>query len=180
MSLRESRIDTALVYDGGLLKVRRDLVKLPDGKQAFREYIRHPGASVVIAINADGNLLMVRQFRYPLDRTFLELPAGKIDPGETPLECARRELREETGYEAGEFREIATVHPCIGYSDERLVYFIAENLVHAGKQTDEEEFLENVEISLDEALGMVRRGEISDGKTVSGLFWAEKILGSAW
>ncbi len=180
MSLRESRIDSALVYDGGLLKVRRDSVKLPDGNLAFREYIRHPGASVIIAINPHGNLLMVRQFRYPLDRTFLELPAGKIDPGETPLECARRELREETGYEASDFREIATVHPCIGYSDERLVYFIAENLSHAGKQTDEEEFLENVEISLGDALEMVRCGEISDGKTVSGLFWAERILSGSW
>lgn len=179
-TLLEEKIDSNLVYDGKLLRVRLDKVRLPDGRSAFREYVRHPGAVVVIAFLANGNLLLERQFRYPLDRVFVELPAGKIDPGEDPLSCARRELLEETGYEASIWREIATLHPCIGYSDEKLIYFHAQGLNYSGKRLDEEEFIEHFELPLEEALECVRRGEISDAKTVSGLFWAERIANGQW
>lgn len=178
--LLEETIDSSLVYDGALLKVRRDRVSLPNGKDAIREHIRHPGAVVVIAFLPNGNLLLERQFRYPLGRVFIELPAGKIDPGEAPLACAKRELLEETGYEAATWREVATLHPCIGYSDERLIYFYAENLSFSGKSPDEEEFIEHMELPLDEALALVKSGQISDAKTVAGLFWAEKISRGQW
>lgn len=178
--LLEEQIESTLVYDGQLLKVRRDKVRLPDGKEGFREYFRHPGAVVIIAFLPNGNLLLERQFRYPLDRVFIELPAGKIDAGEDPLACAKRELLEETGFSASRWRELASLHPCIGYSDEKLVYFHARDLVYSGKKLDDEEYIEHFELPLEEALEYVRRGEITDNKTVSGLFWAERILKEAW
>lgn len=173
--LLEETIESSLVYDGDLLKVRRDKVSLPDGKSAIREYIRHPGAVVIIAFLENGNLLMERQFRYPLKRIFIEMPAGKIDSGEAPLQCAQRELLEETGFKAAHWREIATIHPCIGYSDEKLIYFHAENLTFCEKNTDEEEFIEHLELSLPDALKLMQDGAITDVKTVVGLFLAEKF-----
>ena len=125
-------------------------------------------------------LLFERQFRYPLRRVFLELPAGKIDAGEPPLDTARRELREETGYKARTWRHLTTVHPCIGYSDERLEYFLAQGLTYVGHERDDNEFLEIIELSLRDAVASVRDGDITDGKTVSGLFWAEKIFSGEW
>lgn len=175
MDLREETIDSSLVYDGALLKVNRDNVRLPDGNASVREYIRHPGAAVIIAFLDNGKLLLERQFRYPLQRVFIELPAGKIDAGEEPLQCAKRELLEETGFQAETWHEIATIHPCIGYSDERLIYFQAEKLSFKGKKTDDEEFIESMELDLHDALKLIEDGTISDGKTVVGLFLAEKF-----
>lgn len=178
--LFEKRIESSLVYSGALLKVKQDRVRLPDGREGCREYINHPGASVIIAFLENGSLLLERQFRYPLNRVFVEMPAGKIDRGESPLECARRELLEETGYEAETWREVATLHPCIGYSDERLVYFEARGLKYSRRNTDDEEFIESFELPLDTALEQVRDGLITDAKTVAGLLWAEKIAKGEW
>jgi len=113
--LIESEITSESVFKGCLLNVRKDSVRLPDGKESVREYIVHPGAVVILAFLPNGNLLFERQFRYPLRRVFLELPAGKIDPGEAILDTARRELREETGYEASDWEYLGVMHPCIGY-----------------------------------------------------------------
>ena len=132
--LHETPLDTMQVYRGKLLDVRRDRVSLPDGSEGVREYIAHPGAVVVIPVLEDGKLLFERQHRYPLRRTFLELPAGKIDPGEAVLDTAIRELREETGYTAQRWRHLGVMHPCIGYSDERIEIFVAQGLLRAGAQ----------------------------------------------
>lgn len=175
--LEEIQLDSVPVYDGVLLKVRRDRVALPDGNESVREYICHPGAVVVLAVLPDGRLLFERQFRYPLRRAFLELPAGKIDAGEDLLTCARRELREETGYEAAEWRHLGVMHPCIGYSDERIEIFLARGLTHVGDALDDGEFLEIVSFSLDEIISAVHRGEITDGKTIVALFRGLPALG---
>ena len=178
--LVEAPLSSEDVFTGKLLHVKRDLVSLPNGHQAEREYILHPGAVVVIAPLDNGKLLFERQYRYPLQQVFLELPAGKIDPGEPILDTARRELREETGYKAKTWRHLATMHPCIGYSNEKIEIFLARGLSYVGHERDHEEFLEVLEVSLADAMLAVRDGEISDGKTIAALLWAEKVLSGAW
>ncbi len=178
--LTEKRIKGEWVYRGKLLRVRRDEVRLPDGGKTEREYIEHPGAVMVIAICDDGELLMERQFRYSLRRDMLELPAGKIDPGEPPLECGKRELLEETGYVASAWQFVATIHPVIGYSSERIEIFLARGLSHKGAKLDHDENLEVFKLPLPIALEWVREGRITDAKTVAGLFWAERIVSGQW
>jgi ADP-ribose pyrophosphatase len=126
--LRETRIDGELAYDGHFLKVTRDRISLPDGSETQREFIRHPGAVVILPLLDDGRVLLERQFRYPNDRVFIEFPAGKIDPGEASLATAKRELEEETGYTASEWNFVCTIHNAIAYSDEHLDIFLARGL----------------------------------------------------
>ncbi len=178
--LAEKRIKGEWVYRGKLLHVRRDDVRLPDGKTAEREYIEHPGAVMIIPILDSGELVMERQYRYPLRRDMLELPAGKIDPGEPPLECAKRELLEETGYAASAWRFVTTIHPVIGYSSERIEIFLAQGLTLRGAKLDAGENLEVFKLPLATALEWVREGRITDAKTVAGLFWAERIVRGEW
>jgi ADP-ribose pyrophosphatase len=180
LEFHEETLKTEEVFSGRLLHVHRDEVRLPDGKESVREWIVHPGAVVLIALLDNGNLLFERQFRYPLRQVFLELPAGKIDPGEHILDTARRELREETGYKAKVWRHLATMHPCIGYSNERIEVFLAKELTYVGYALDDGEILEVIELSLHDALLSVRDGEITDGKTITALLWAEKILSGEW
>ena len=178
--LTEHKLNSQEVYSGRLLHVRRDEVRLPDGNTSVREYITHPGAVVIIAIADNGELILERQHRYPLHRDFIELPAGKIDPGEETLACAQRELLEETGYTARDWQYVTTVYPCIGYTDERLVYYLARGLAYSGHQPDEDEFLEIFQLPFERALAMIKSGEICEAKTVVGLFWLEKILKGEW
>ncbi|MBR0566282.1 NUDIX hydrolase [Azoarcus sp. L1K30] len=174
--LSEHTLQSERVFDGVLLKVSRDRVRLPDGKEAVREYVRHPGAVVVVAASADGQLVFERQFRYPLKRSFLELPAGKIDAGEVILDCAKRELREETGYEAAEWTHLGVMHPCIGYSDERIEVFLARGLTQVGRALDDGEFLEVLQFPFAEAVAAVHDGRITDSKTITALFLASPFL----
>lgn len=176
--LIETQLTTETVFKGKLLEVRRDQVLLPDGGQSIREYVVHPGAVVVLAMLENGKLLFERQFRYPLRRVFLELPAGKIDAGEDILATARRELLEETGHAADEWNHVGTMHPCIGYSDERIEIFVARAVRRVSEpQLDHAEFLEVLELSPEEARAAVLSGEITDAKTVTALYWAEHIFG---
>ena len=176
MDLKETHLDSAVVYDGGFIQVRKDNVRLPDGSTSTREYITHPGAVAVLAILDNGNLVMERQFRYAPQREFIEIPAGKIDHGEDILLCAQRELLEETGYVASEWIHLTTAWPSIGYADERIEYFLARGLTHQGSSLDDGEFLEVFELPLAEALDWIRQGKINDSKTIVGLFWLEKTL----
>jgi ADP-ribose pyrophosphatase len=178
--LRETRIDGKLAYDGHFLKVTHDRVRLPDGAETGREFIRHPGAVVILALFDDGRVLLERQFRYPNDRVFIEFPAGKIDPGEASLATAKRELEEETGYTATDWQFVCTIHNAIAYSDEHLDLFLARGLTEGAAKLDDGEFLETFTASVPEMLEMVRRGEITDVKTVIGTFWLEKIAAGTW
>ncbi len=173
--LTEHTLETRDEYDGRLLHVKWARVRLPNGGESTREYIVHPGAAVILPIFDNGDILLERQHRYPLHRDFLELPAGKFDPDETELACAQRELQEETGYLAGKWRELPTFYPCIGYSNERLVYFLAEDLSYSGENMDEDEFLEILRVPFAEAMAMVGDGRINESKTVMGLLWYEKF-----
>jgi ADP-ribose pyrophosphatase len=167
----ETTLATKLAYDGGLLKVRRDEVRLPGGGTAWREYVVHPGAVVILAFAADDTILLERQFRYPKHRHFIELPAGKLEKDEPPLSTARRELVEECGYEAREWWRIAVLDPCIGYSTETIELYGARALSHVGMKLDEGEHLETFEAKLTDALEWVRDGIITDTKTTLGLLW---------
>ncbi|MBS1196671.1 MAG: nudF [Proteobacteria bacterium] len=179
--LREDQLDSEVVFDGRLLHVRRDRVRLPNGAESTREYITHPGAVTVLALLDNGKLLLERQFRYPLGRVFLELPAGKIDDGEQALVAAKRELLEETGYTADDWRNLGVMNPCIGYSDERIEIFLACHLSQvSGQQLDHNEFLDVLEMSPNEVSEAIRQGMITDAKTITALYWLEKVLRESW
>ena len=168
-TLHETRIDGIQVYGGALLDVRRDRVRLPDGAESVREYIVHPGAVLVVPVLDDGRLLIERQFRYPLQRVFIEFPAGKIDPGESPEVTAHREMIEETGYSVARLVPLATLHPVISYSTEAIRCYVGEGLAHVGARLDHGEFLEVQPMSVDELLAALDRGDITDAKTVAAL-----------
>ena len=176
----EKKISSRAVYRGRLLKVNEDEVSLPDGGTASREYVLHPGAAIILPLFDDGSVLLERQFRYPLGRHFYELPAGKLEPDEAPLDTAKRELIEETGYVAAEWRELGRLHPCIAYSDEQIDFFLARRLEFKGARPDAGEFLETLRVPLAESVDWIRRGRITDTKTILGLFWAEKLLKENW
>ncbi|WP_233201237.1 NUDIX domain-containing protein [Chromobacterium alticapitis] len=158
------------------MSVRKDRVELPDGREASREYISHPGAVAILALTRQGELVLERQYRYPAQREFIEIPAGKIDPGEVPEVTARRELLEETGYRSDNWVYLGTAHPCIGYSDEKISYYLARDLVLSERQLDEGEFLEVLTHPLEAAMDMVLTGEICDSKSIVGLHWLAAYL----
>lgn len=171
--LSETFVSGEEVFAGKMFRVRRDLVRLPDGKSAAREYLRHPGAVAVVALLEDGRVLLECQYRYALGRDLIELPAGKLEPGEPPLETAKRELLEETGYVAARWIRLGLIHNAIGYSDEAIEIWLAEGLEEREATPDEGEFLEVLALPLGQALAMARDGRITDVKTIVGLLWVE-------
>jgi len=176
--LAEQFLEGEEVYTGVLLHVRRDRVRLPNGRSAVREYIRHPGAAVIVPLFDDGRVLLERQFRYPHGRILIELPAGKLDPGEPHLQTAQRELREETGYVARDWARLGVIHPSVAYTDEVIEIYLARGLEQRGAQLDDDEFLETFVLPFGEALDWVRTGRISDAKSVAGLLWVRTFLQS--
>jgi ADP-ribose pyrophosphatase len=172
----ESCISSQTIASGGMLTVKRDQVRLPNGNQAQREYIVHPGAVLVVPVLQNGNIILERQFRYPLNQVFIELPAGKIDAGEDTLITGQRELLEETGYSAAEWISLGHQHPCIGYANEVIYMYIARGLTAGAHQLDADEHLEVFDLPLVQCIQMVQSGEITDGKTIIALFLAEKYL----
>lgn len=174
LDFTESTVSSDLVYDGRLLKVRRDAVRLHSGQDAAREYVVHPGAVMMLAFVYDDTILLERQYRYPKHRHFIELPAGKLEKDEPPIDTAKRELIEECGFEAEQWWKIATFDPCIGYSTEVIELYGARGLKHVGAQLDAGEHLETFEVKLADALDWVRQGIITDTKTTIALLWWDK------
>ncbi len=180
IDLTETTLSSETVYQGRLMQVKCDRVRLPGGAESTREYIIHPGAVIILPVFGNGDVLLERQHRYPLRRDFIEFPAGKIDPGESDLACAKRELREETGYIATDWQHVTTLYPCIGYADERMEFYLARGLEHVGNALDEDEFLEVFRLPFAEAMAWLKNGKICETKTAVGLFWLEKIINQAW
>jgi ADP-ribose pyrophosphatase len=178
--LREHGLGGVVLSKGGFLEVRRDHVRLPDGSQATREYVVHPGAVAIVPLLDDGRLVLERQFRYPVGRVLLEFPAGKIDPGENTLACARRELLEETGYHAREWARAGVVHNAAAYSTEGIEIWFARGLSAGTQRLDVGEFLELCLLSEAELEQCAASGELSDVKTLIGLLWLQKWRAGLW
>ncbi len=169
--LRETWLATEQVQQGHFLQWRRDRVLLPDGKEAIREYVVHPGAVMIIPLMPDGRLLMERQFRYPVGMTMIEFPAGKLDPNEAPMVCAQRELLEETGFSAARWARAGVMHPVIGYATEIIEIWFADGLTAGERHLDEGEFLDIYTASQEELDTAFRDGQLTDVKTIVGLMW---------
>ena len=178
--LRETQLESISVWRGAFLDVRQDRVSLPDGTEARREYLTHPGAVMVVPILDDGRLVVERQWRYPLQRAMLEFPAGKLEAGEPVLDCAVRELTEETGYRAGEWARAGLMHNAIAYSNERIEVWFARGLVGGERQLDTGEFLDVFEASAEELDEAARAGAITDAKTLVGLLWLQNWRAGRW
>ena len=176
MDLTERMIERTKMMDGNLLQVYLDRVELPDGQESLREWIDHPGASAVVPIFEDDRLVLVRQFRYATGKSFIEVPAGKLDfPGEEPEAVAKRELEEETGWTAHSLKPIGSLYAAIGYSNEVIHCFIATDLEKTSVNTDDDEFIELIYPTFDEAIKMISSGEICDMKSVAALMLANAV-----
>lgn len=178
--LRETRVASQELLRGHFLHAMRDTVRLPDGKEASREYVIHPGAVMVVAELPDGRLVLERQFRYPVQSVMVEFPAGKLDPGEDSLVCAQRELLEETGYTARQWARAGVLHPVISYSTEFIDIWFARQLTAGERKLDAGEFLDVFSASADELLTWCRDGRITDAKTLTGVLWLQNLRSGAW
>lgn len=175
--LIEEKVSSEKVFDGVLLHVRKDTAKLPNGDLATREWIEHPGAASVIPLTDDGKVILVRQYRYPIGQVTVEIPAGKLDKaGEDPFECAKRELSEETGYTAKEYKYLTKIATTVGFSNEIIYLYAAKGLVAGEQHTDDDEFINLQIVTLDEAVDMVRTGKIIDGKSMVSILMLKDLV----
>jgi ADP-ribose pyrophosphatase len=178
--LVERKVSGEEILKGRFLHAFRDVVKLPDGSQTTREYVIHPGAVMIIPMLDDGRLVMERQFRYPVGEVMIEFPAGKIDPGEDRLACAKRELLEETGYSASEWALAGVLHPVISYSTEFIEIWFARGLKLHQATLDEGEFLEVITATPSQVHEWCRDGSITDAKSLAGALWLQNVLAGTW
>lgn len=181
--LKEQRQHSEQVYRGHFLNIMRDTVRLPDGGQAVREYVVHPGAVMVIPLLGEGDALRVvleRQHRYPVDAVMTEFPAGKLDPGEAVKACAQRELHEETGYTAGAWARAGRMHLAIAYSTESIDVWFARDLRPGARQLDAGEFLDVITATPQELLDWCAQGRVTDAKTLAGALWMQNVLSGRW
>ena len=176
MKLTEEKLNSKTIYEGKVINLKVTEVKLENGCTAVREIVEHPGGVCVLGIDADKNVLMVKQYRAPFETVLLEAPAGKLDKGEEPLHCGQREFLEETGYTADKFTRVGEFYPSVGFLTEKIHVYIAEGLHKKAQRLDEDEFLNVCKYSIDELVNMVMRNEIKDAKTVIAILMAEKYL----
>jgi len=178
--LIENPVGSEEILKGNFLHVRRDSVRLPDGSHATREYVIHPGPVMIVAQQADGRLVLERQYRYPVQAVMIEFPAGKLDPGEASLACAQRELLEETGYTARQWARAGVLHPVISYSTEFIDVWFARELTQGERKLDAGEFLDVFTASPAELLAWCGNGQVTDAKTLTGVLWLQNVLSGAW
>jgi ADP-ribose pyrophosphatase len=177
--MQEKIISTQTLYDGRIVKLDLHEVELPNGQHSKREIVRHPGAVAVVAFDPEGKVLLVRQYRTAAGKVLLEIPAGTLNPDEPPLDCAVRELQEETGYKPGKVESLGGIYTAPGYTTEFIHLFLATDLSESRLQADDDEFIEVVRLPLSEALGLIEQGEIVDAKTTSGLLLASRKMGAS-
>lgn len=175
LSFEEKNISSRLIYEGKIVSLKVDDVRLPDGNNGFREYVKHPGAAAVLAITDEKNVVLVRQYRYPVQQELVEIPAGKLESGEDPLECAQRELEEETGYQAKNFELLAKYYPNVGYSTEILYLYLATDLQKTYSQPEQEEFLEVVEYDRDKIKKILNKQTFIDSKTLIAFLFLQQL-----
>ena len=173
--LKEYKLSSKIIHQGRFLDVRRDDVRLPNGKTTTREWIKHPGAACIVPILPDGQIALIRQYRYPVSQEMIELPAGKLDSGESPEECAKRELEEEIGYKTGKLTYLTHIHPAIGFASEKMWLYLAEELEKTERNTDHDEFVELIPATVSNAVSMVWDRKITDVKTIIGILWLDKL-----
>jgi len=178
--LTEKTIGSEEILKGRFLHAYRDTVSMPDGTHATREYVVHPGAVMVVAQLDNGDLVMERQYRYPMKAAMIEFPAGKLDPGESPLVCAQRELLEETGYTAREWARAGLIHPVISYSTEFIEIWFARGLTPGQRCLDAGEFLDVFTATPADLMAWCRDGKITDAKTLAGALWLQNVQLNNW
>ena len=178
--LTETTLTSEEIFNGDFLRSRRDTVRLPDGTQATREYIVHPGAVMIIAQLDDGQIVLERQYRYPVKSVMIEFPAGKLDAGEASLACAQRELLEETGYRASRWARAGVLHPVISYSTEFIDIWFAQGLTLGERKLDEGEFLDVFTATPVELLAWCGTGQVTDAKTLTGALWLQNVQSGTW
>jgi ADP-ribose pyrophosphatase len=178
-NLTEKTLSKEQIYKGKIIDLYVEEVELPNQKTSKREIVKHPGAVAVLAVTKEGKIVMVEQFRKPLEKTIIELPAGKLEKGEEPLECARRELLEETGYSCENMISIGSFYTSPGFADELIYLFFTDTLIQKGEQmTDEDEFVNVIEVSISEAKELMKNEKIHDAKTAYGVLYMELYHGN--
>lgn len=180
VKLAEVTLERQVVYEGKFLTVRRDLARLPNGSSASREFVLHPGAAAMIPIGSDDRILVERQFRYAMGAVYVEVPAGKIDAGETSLQTAKRELLEETGYHAAQWAFLTRIHPAIGFSDEIMDLYLARDLELRERALDVDELLEIEWVTLGWLVDELRAGRLPDVKTQLAVHWLDRLFSGQW
>ncbi len=164
-------VSSRTIYEGKIFTIKQDEIVLENGKTATRDILEHNGACAMLPIDEDGKIILVRQYRHPIKQTILELPAGKLEVGEDPEECAIRELEEEIGYKSNDFSFMFKTDIAVGYSSEVIYIYLAKGLEATGQKLDEDEFLEIEKYSVDEVMSMIKSGEITDSKTIAGVLY---------
>ncbi|MFZ5597267.1 MAG: NUDIX domain-containing protein [Bacillota bacterium] len=178
MELVEKRLSSKIVYRGKILNLRVDSVELPNGRTASREVVEYAGAVAIVPFIEKDEILLVRQYRYPVGKLLLEVPAGKMEEGEDPGETAARELIEETGYRAGEIKFLFSYYSTPGFTNEKMYLYMARNLTYVGERPDEDEFVQAERVTMEKALEMIKGGGICDAKSIVGILAAKREMDS--